>query len=104
MRWLEHQCCRSFRWTSKDKPVVIICYDSRKDKINKIKKLWPSINAGGTTPESLCYEALMKKWLGGVRGEDNYFINYLMELLISVVSLFTTTVIMPLTTLVKWSK
>ena len=66
----------SFRWTSKDKPVVIICYDSRKDKINKIKKLWPSINAGGTTPESLCYEALMKKWLGGVRGEDNYFINY----------------------------
>ena len=66
----------SFRWTSKDKPVVIICYDSRKDKINKIKKLWPAINAGGTTPESLCYEALMKKWLSGVRGEDNYFINY----------------------------
>ena len=66
----------SFRWTSKDKPVVIICYDSRKDKINKIKKLWTAINAGGTTPESLCYEALMKKWLGGVRGEDNYFINY----------------------------
>ena len=52
----------SFRWTSKDKPVVIICYDSRKDKINKIKKLWTAINAGGTTPESLCYEALMKKW------------------------------------------
>ena len=66
----------SFRWTSKDKPVVIICYGSRKDKINKIKKLWVAINAGGTTPESLCYEALMKKWLGGVRGEDNYFINY----------------------------
>ena len=66
----------SFRWTNNDKPVVIICYDSRKDKINKIKKLWKYINAGGTTPESLCYEALMKKWLGGVRGEDNYFINY----------------------------
>ena len=27
----------SFRWTSKDKPVVIICYDSRKDKINKLR-------------------------------------------------------------------
>ena len=66
----------SFRWTSDDKPVVIICYDSRKDKISKIKKLWVAINAGGTTPESLCYEALMKKWLSGVRGEDNYFINY----------------------------
>ena len=66
----------SFRWTSEDKPVVIICYDSRKDKITKIKTLWRSLNVGGTTPESLCYEALMKNWLSGVRGEDNYFINY----------------------------
>jgi len=66
----------SFRWTQDNKPVVIICYDSRKDKITKIKKLWKYINAGGTTPESLCYEALMKKWLGGVNGDDNYFINY----------------------------
>ena len=66
----------SFRGTSEDKPVVIICYDSRKDKITKITKLWKYINAGGTTPESLCYEALMKKWLGGVNGDDNYFINY----------------------------
>ena len=66
----------SFRWTDNKKPVVIICYNSRKDKLNKITKLWKYINAGGTTPESLCYEALMKKWLGGVRGEDNYFINY----------------------------
>ena len=66
----------SFRWTHDGKPVVIVCYDSRKDKITKITKLWKYINAGGTTPESLCYEALMKKWLGGVNGEDNYFINY----------------------------
>ena len=66
----------SFRWTDNKKPVVIICYNSRKDKLTKITKLWKYINAGGTTPESLCYEALMKKWLSGVRGEDNYFINY----------------------------
>ena len=66
----------SFRWTSDGKPVVIICYDSRKDKLTKITKLWRCISAGGTTPESLCYEALMKNFLGGVNGEDNYFINY----------------------------
>jgi len=66
----------SFRWTQDDKPVVIICYDSRKDKITKIKTLWSSLSVGGTTPESLCYEALMKNWLSGVKGEDNYFINY----------------------------
>ena len=66
----------SFRWTKDDRPVINICYDSRKDKLTKITKLWKYINASGTTPESLWYEALMKKWLGGVRGEDNYFINY----------------------------
>jgi hypothetical protein len=66
----------SFRWTSDGKPVVIICYDSRKDKLTKITKLWRYIKVGGTTPESLCYEALMKNFLGGVNGEDNYFINY----------------------------
>jgi len=66
----------SFRWTNEGKPVVIICYDSRKDKLTKITKLWRCISAGGTTPESLCYEALMKNFLGGVNGEDNYFINY----------------------------
>jgi len=66
----------SFRWTQEDKPVVIICYDSSKDKISKIKTLWNALHVGGTTPESLCYEAIMKKWLSGVRGEDNYFINY----------------------------
>ena len=66
----------SFRWTQDDKPIVIICYDSSKDKISKIKTLWNALHVGGTTPESLCYEAIMKKWLSGVRGEDNYFINY----------------------------
>jgi len=66
----------SFRWTQDEKPIVIICYDSRKDKITKIKTLWEALNVGGTTPESLCYEALMKNWLSGVEGEDNYFINY----------------------------
>jgi hypothetical protein len=38
--------------------------------------MWTALCAGGTTPESLCYEAMMKNFLEGVRGEDNYFINY----------------------------
>ena len=66
----------SFRWTHEDKPIVIICYDSHKDKLTKIKSMWTALCAGGTTPESLCYEAMMKNFLEGVRGEDNYFINY----------------------------
>ena len=66
----------SFRWSHEGKPIVIICYDSRKDKLTKIKSMWTALHAGGTTPESLCYEAMMKNFLDGVRGEDNYFINY----------------------------
>ena len=64
------------RWTNKDKPIVVIIYNSKKDKLTKIKTLWKALQPGGVTPESLCYEAIMKKWLQGTNGEDNYFINY----------------------------
>ena len=30
----------------------------------------------GTTPESLCYEAMMDNYLESVTGDDNYFINF----------------------------
>ena len=64
------------RYTHNEKPVVVIVYNSKKDKLTKIKTLWKALQPGGVTPESLCYEAIMKKFLGGVQGEDNYFINY----------------------------
>ena len=64
------------RYTNNNKPVVVIVYNSKKDKLSKIKTLWKTLRVTGVTPESLCYEAIMKKWLGGVNGEDNYFINY----------------------------
>ncbi len=64
------------RWTDNEKPIVVIVYNSKKDKLTKIKTLWKALKPGGVTPESLCYEAIMKKWLQGTNGEDNYFINY----------------------------
>jgi len=64
------------RWTHKEKPVVVIVYNSKKDKLTKIKTLWKTLQPSGVTPESLCFEAIMKKFLGGAQGEDNYFINY----------------------------
>ena len=64
------------RYTNNEKPVVVIVYNSKKDKLTKIKTLWKTLQPSGVTPESLCYEAIMKKFLGGVQGEDNYFINY----------------------------
>ena len=66
----------SFRYTHKDQPVVLIAYDSSKDKIQKIKNLWSSLSASGTTPESLCFDAMMDNFLQTSNSEDNYFINY----------------------------
>jgi len=66
----------SFRFTQGDKPLVLIGYDSKVNKLNHIKSLWTGIGVSGTTPESLCYEAMMDNYLKSVSGDDNYFINF----------------------------
>ena len=66
----------SFRYTQGDKPLVLIGYDSKINKLNHIKSLWTGISVTGTTPESLCYEAMMDDYLKSVSGDDNYFINF----------------------------
>ena len=66
----------SFRFTQGDKPLVLIGYDSKVNKLNHIKSLWTGIGVSGTTPESLCYEAMMDDYLKSVSGDDNYFINF----------------------------
>ena len=66
----------SFRFTQGDKPLVLIGYDSKVNKLGHIKSLWTGIGVCGTTPESLCYEAMMDDYLKSVNGDDNYFINF----------------------------
>jgi len=44
---------------SGDKPLILIAYDSRVDKFTKIKNLFAHIRVAGTTPEGLCFEAIM---------------------------------------------
>jgi len=69
----------SFRFTGKvgkyQKPIVLIAYDSRKDKISKIKLLFKNIAAAGVTPESLCFEAIKNEILIGNKETSKYFIN-----------------------------
>ena len=55
---------------------MLIGYDSKINKLGHIKKLWTGISCCGTTPESLCYEAMMDNYLESVTGDDNYFINF----------------------------
>ena len=60
----------------KQVPAIFIAYDSRKDKINKIKSLFKYITCPGTTPEGLCFEAIQKEIVNGSNGVDSFFINF----------------------------
>ena len=57
-------------------PMVAIGYDSRVDKFRKIENLWPNLYPGGTTPEGLCYEAIMKDFVPSASNRDSYFLNF----------------------------
>lgn len=56
-------------------PYVIIAYDSRTDKLSKIKTLFQYIDCNGTTPEGLCFEAIQDEIVASAKGIDSYFVN-----------------------------
>jgi len=47
-------------------PIMLIAYDSRKDSLVKVKTLWKYLQVNGTTPEGLCYEAVMDEMVEGM--------------------------------------
>jgi len=59
-----------------DVPLILVAYDSRKDKLVKVKNLFSALNVSGTTPEGLCFEAIEKELIPGNSNQDSYFINY----------------------------
>ena len=56
-------------------PLMLIAYDSRKDKFSKIQQLFGYLNPNGTTPEGLCFESILDEITKTNRGVDSYFIN-----------------------------
>jgi DNA-binding Lrp family transcriptional regulator len=56
--------------------MIMVCYDSRTDKLIKVKNLFPALDVSGTTPEGLCFEAIAKDLIPGNSNQDSYFINY----------------------------
>jgi len=62
--------------SSESLPLILIGYDSRVDKISKIKNLWTGIHPGGTTPEGLCFEAIMDEIIPDTNDRDSYFLNF----------------------------
>jgi nitric oxide reductase activation protein len=65
----------SIRGTWGDKPYICIAYDSRLEKFEKVKRLFPALQANGTTPEGLCYQAIMKHFVESNKDMDSYLLN-----------------------------
>lgn len=73
-------CVISFRagsyFNDNSKPVILIAYDSRRHTIHHLKKMMPYVSTSGSTPEGLCFDAIMKEVINSSRGKDAYFINF----------------------------
>ena len=65
----------TFRCTSDNKPYIVMAYDSRVDKFSKVKQMFPALRPSGTTPEGLCFEAIMKEFVPINNDLDSYFLN-----------------------------
>jgi len=65
----------TFRTTSNNLPYIVMAYDSRVDKFTKVKQMFGGLCPGGTTPEGLCFEAIMKNFLPSNSDMDSYFLN-----------------------------
>ena len=57
-------------------PLMLIAYDSRVDKFSKVKNLFAHITVSGTTPEGLCFEAVMDEIVPTSKDRDSYFLNF----------------------------
>jgi len=70
---------RTSNWTrgsGQGVPMIMVAYDSRVDKLQKVKNLFTALDVSGTTPEGLCFEAIEKDLIPGNSNQDSYFINF----------------------------
>lgn len=65
----------TFRTTDNSSPYIVQAYDSRVDKFRKVKNLFKYLEPGGTTPEGLCFEAIMDNFLQPTSKMDSFFLN-----------------------------
>ena len=56
-------------------PAIFVAYDSKKDKISKIRTVFGSIGCPGTTPEGLCFEAIASSIIPATSDTESYFLN-----------------------------
>ena len=56
-------------------PLMWVVYDSRKDKFEQFRHKAYAVQAAGSTPEGLCFQAVMKEIIASAAGKEMYFIN-----------------------------
>jgi len=67
----------SFRVNANNRlPCVVLAYDSKIDKISKIKSLFPYLISHSGTPEGLCFEAILDRIQPSSAECDSYFLNF----------------------------
>jgi nitric oxide reductase activation protein len=54
---------------------IVLAYDSRKDKFNKITSLFPMLYPNGSTPEGLAFQAILDHIPQSTYEMDSYFVN-----------------------------
>ena len=64
------------RRSDKNYPLMLVAYDSRVDKISKVKNIFNLLHPSGTTSEGLCFEAVMKEIEPASKDKDSYFLNF----------------------------
>lgn len=65
----------SFRTTMSNNPYIVVAYNSKVDKFSKIKNMFSYLIPSNTTPEGLCFEALMKFLPKADTSTNSYFVN-----------------------------
>jgi hypothetical protein len=57
-------------------PIMLIAYDSRVDKFSKVQSLFKYISPNNTTPEGLCFEAILSDIVSSKDNSEKYLINF----------------------------
>jgi len=60
----------------RDTAMIVVAYDSRRQSINEMRVLLPYIWCCGSTPEGLCFDAIMKDVIKSASGKDAFFLNF----------------------------
>lgn len=58
-----------------NRALVWVVYDSKRDPLSVVRTKFQNLYPGGSTPEGLCYDAIMKTIVDNSKGTDAFFVN-----------------------------